>query len=68
MSGGMVPHTTFWSSSQQAAFVEKLESRGQDATAAVEYLETLEGIQAEYVDHREKLERQVMILVRPRDN
>ena len=53
---------------EQKAFVKSLERRGRDASSALEYLEALEGMQAEYVDHMEKLERQVLMLVRPRDD
>jgi hypothetical protein len=54
--------------SEQKAFVDSLERRGKDASLAVSYLEILEGMQAEYVDHMEKLERQVLVLVKPRDD
>ena len=52
--------------SEQKAFVDSLDRGNEDATDAIQYLETLEGMQAQYVDHLEKLERQVMIMVRPR--
>jgi len=53
--------------SRQRAYVDRLERRGLDASHALVYLETLEGMQAEYVDHMEKLERQVLMLVKPQD-
>ena len=53
---------------EQKAFVKNLERRGRDAANALEYLEALKGMQAEYVDHMEKLERQVLMLVNPRDD
>ena len=53
--------------SRQKAYVDRLERRGLDASHALIYLETLEGMQAEYVDHMEKLERQVLMLVKPQD-
>jgi hypothetical protein len=50
---------------QQRALVVALDRRGYDTLDAVDHLELLEGMQAEYIDHLEKLERQVMVLVRP---
>jgi hypothetical protein len=50
---------------EQMAIIEGLEREGSDATYALDYLETLEGMQANYVSHMEKLERQVLLLVRP---
>jgi hypothetical protein len=52
---------------RQKAKVTRLERRGLDVSDALVYLETLEGMQAEYVDHMEKLERQVLMLVKPQD-
>ena len=50
---------------EQMAIIEGLEREGYDSTDAIDNLETLEGMQAEYVSHMEKLERQVLLLVRP---
>ncbi len=50
---------------EQMAIIEGLEREGIDSTDAIDYLETLEGMQANYVSHMEKLEMQVLLLVRP---
>jgi hypothetical protein len=50
---------------EQMAIIEGLECEGNDPTDAIDYLETLEGMQAEYIAHMERLERQVLLLVRP---
>jgi hypothetical protein len=50
---------------EQIAIVDGLEREGYDTTDAIDYLETLEAMQANYVSHMEKLERQVLLLVRP---
>ena len=50
---------------EQMAIIEGLECEGSDTTDALDYLETLEGMQANYISHMEKLERQVLHLVRP---
>jgi hypothetical protein len=42
-----------------------LRPRGQDPLDAILFLETLEDVQEEYVAHRDRLERQVMRVVRP---
>jgi hypothetical protein len=49
----------------QREVVDRLERKGQDALDAILLLEDLEEIQEEYVAHRDRLERQVMRLVRP---
>ena len=49
----------------QRKIVERLERRGQDPLDAILLLEDLEEVQEEYVAHRDRLERQVMRLVRP---
>ena len=49
----------------QRNIVDRLERRGQDPLDAILFLETLEDVQEEYVAHRDRLERQVMRLVRP---
>jgi hypothetical protein len=51
--------------SKQRDVIQVLESDGYDTLAAIEHLELLEGMQAEYLDHLEKLERRVLVLVRP---
>ena len=48
----------------QRNIVDRSERRGQDPLAIL-FLETLEVVQEEYVAHRDRLERQVMRLVRP---
>jgi len=50
---------------EQCAVVVALERGGHDILDAVEHLELLEGMQAEYIDHLQRLERQVVVLVRP---
>jgi hypothetical protein len=50
---------------EQMTIIEGLEREGSDTTDALDYLETLEGMQANYISHMEKLERQVLLLVRP---
>lgn len=49
----------------QRNIVDRLERRGQDPLDAILFLEDLEDVQEEYVAHRDRLERQVMKLVRP---
>ena len=49
----------------QRNIVDRLERRGQDPLDAILFLENLEDVQEEYVTHRDRLERQVMRLVRP---
>ena len=49
----------------QRNIVDRLERRGLDPLDAILFLETLEDVQGEYVAHRDRLERQVMRLVRP---
>jgi len=51
--------------SEQRAIIDTLEHEGYDPTDAVDYLDVLERVQANYVSHMEKLERQVLLLVRP---
>jgi hypothetical protein len=50
---------------EQMAIVDSLEREGYDTSDAIDYLETLEEMQANYVSHMEKLEQQVLLLVRP---
>ncbi len=49
----------------QRDVVDRLERKGQDALDAILLLEDLEEVQGEYVAHRDRLERQLMRLVRP---
>ncbi len=49
----------------QRKIVDRLERRGKDPLGAILFLEDLEEVQEEYVAHRDRLERQVMRLVRP---
>ena len=49
----------------QRDVVDRLERKGQDALDAILLLEDLEEVQEEYVAHRDRLERQLMRLVRP---
>lgn len=53
--------------SRQQAFVARLERKGLDSSHAQTHLDILEEMQAEYVSHMERLERQVLMLVRPED-
>jgi len=48
----------------QREIVELLEQRGRDPLEAILFLEDLEEVQEAYVAHRDRLERQVMRLVR----
>jgi len=50
---------------EQMAIIEGLDREGSDPTDAIDYLEALEGMQAEYIAHMERLERRVLLLVRP---
>ena len=49
----------------QRKIVDRLERRGRDRLHAILFLEDLEEVQQEYVAHRDRLERQVMRLVKP---
>ena len=49
----------------QRKIVDRLERRGKDPLDAILFLEDLEEVQQEYVAHRDRLERQVMRLVKP---
>ena len=49
----------------QRKIVDRLERRGKDPLDAISSSWTLEDVQEEYVAHRDRLERQVMRLVRP---
>ena len=49
----------------QRKVVDRLERRGKDPLDAILFLEDLEEVQEEYVAHRDRLEWQVMRLVRP---
>ena len=49
----------------QRKIVDRLERWGHDPLDAILFLEDLEEIKQEYVAHRDRLERQVMKLVRP---
>jgi hypothetical protein len=50
---------------EQRAVVQNLEREGYDTRDALLHLELLEGMQAEYADHLDKLEQKVLVLVRP---
>jgi hypothetical protein len=45
-----------------------LERQGYDTLDAILFLEYLEEMQAQYVAHRNRLEQQVLELVRPGDD
>ena len=49
---------------RQREIVELLEQRGREPLEAILFLEDLEEVQEAYVAHRDRLERQVMRLVR----
>jgi hypothetical protein len=53
--------------SRQKAYLDKLDSSGKDTSDAQEYLETLEEMQVMYVAHMERLEKQVLFMVKPAD-
>jgi len=49
----------------QRKIIDRLDRQGRDNLDAILFLENLEDVQEEYVTHRDRLERQVMKLVRP---
>jgi hypothetical protein len=53
--------------SRQKVYLDKLDSSGKDTSEAEEYLETLEEMQVMYVAHMERLEKQVLFMVKPAD-
>jgi hypothetical protein len=50
---------------RQRRIIDKLEQQGYDTLDAILFLEYLEGVQEQYVAHRNRLEQQVLGLVRP---
>ena len=50
---------------RQRGIVAKLERQGYDTLDAILFLEYLEEMQEQYVAHRNRLEQQVLGLVRP---
>ena len=53
---------------RQREIVDRLERQGYDTLDAILFLEYLEEMQAQYVAHRNRLEQQVLGLVRPGDD
>ena len=53
--------------SRQKAYVNRLESKGLDTSNAEDYLETLEEMQVMSVENVERLEAQVLSMVKPVD-
>jgi hypothetical protein len=53
---------------RQREIVDRLEQQGYDTLDAILFLEYLEEMQAQYVAHRNRLEQQVLELVRPGDD
>jgi hypothetical protein len=53
---------------RQRTIVDRLERQGYDTLDAILFLEYLEEMQAQYVAHRNRLEQQVLELVRPGDD
>jgi hypothetical protein len=53
---------------RQREIVDRLERQGYDTLDAILFLEYLEEMQAQYVAHRNRLEQQVLELVRPGDD
>jgi hypothetical protein len=53
---------------RQREIVDQLERQGYDTLDAILFLEYLEEMQAQYVAHRNRLEQQVLGLVRPGDD
>jgi hypothetical protein len=53
---------------RQREIVDQLERQGYDTLDAILFLEYLEEMQARYVAHRNRLEQQVLGLVRPGDD
>jgi hypothetical protein len=51
--------------SRQKAYLHKLDVKGLDTSDAEDYLETLEMMQTQYVEHMERLESQVLFMVKP---
>jgi len=54
--------------SRQRKVVARLEQKGRDPMIAIMLLEILEEIQDEYVDHLERIEKQVLTMVKPRED
>ena len=52
---------------RQREMVARLERRGRDTLEAILFLESLEEMQDHYMAHRDRLEAQVLKLVRPSD-
>ena len=50
---------------RQRQIVDHLECQGHDALEAILFLECLEEMQEGYVAHRDRLERQLLMLVKP---
>lgn len=50
---------------EQRAIIDTLDREGFDTLDAILFLEYLEEMQEQYVAHRDKLETQVLKLVRP---
>jgi hypothetical protein len=53
---------------RQREIVDQLERQGYDTLDAILFLEYLEEMQEQYVAHRNRLEQQVLGLVRPGDD
>jgi hypothetical protein len=53
--------------SEQSAVIEELESGGADTLDAILYLETLEKMHSQNIEYLMRLERKVLLLVRPED-
>jgi hypothetical protein len=53
---------------RQRNVVEELERQGHDTVEAIQLLEYLEEMQDQYMAHRNRLESQVMGLVKPAED
>jgi hypothetical protein len=53
---------------RQRRIVDMLEQQGYDTLDAILFLEYLEEMQEQYVAHRNRLEQQVLVLVRPNED
>jgi hypothetical protein len=51
--------------SEQRKIVDLLDREGGDPLDAILFLEELENMQNEYVAHRDRLEKQVLTIVKP---
>ena len=51
--------------SEQRKIIDRLERGGCDSLDAIQFLEYLEEVQEQYLDHRDRLEQRVLGMVKP---